>query len=244
MKTSKPPTVRKQRISRKEQIAHIKILITTIEERSSVISPQTLKRMLGSEAWSRFKISANLSIGGPTRKSDIGSLAPYVAAVREADRRYRVDSINPPAMYGVKLMKRGIGWVTWEGAYERAYELLEEILADEPGLQCYFDRDIRFGQDGNLDVGPDEAPRLKNSRSPHVRGRVEAEMDCALLALQKRLKQLEELELAKNAKRPARPRKDKVPATQPTVEGNSRWWANGTNSMTPEQLDAYWMRKS
>lgn len=244
MKSFKTPTGSRTRRSRIELIAFIKAVITIIEERSALISLQTLKSALGSEAWKRFKILANLSTGGPTRESDIGSLAPYVTALQEADRRYRIESKNPPSMFGRKRLKRGPNWTTWEGAYEHAYELLEEILADAPGLRLFFDRDVQFGQqDGNFNACPSSAPRILGSRSPYAMGRIELDMDCALPALEDRLVQLEQLESAKNVKRPVRSRKSNVPATPPTIAVSSRWWLNPASSYTSEQIEAHWKRK-
>ena len=55
-----------------------------------------------------------------------------------------------------------------EKAYERALEILEELLGESPDLVNYLDRPVCFNCE-NCNVWPDieSVPRLINSRSPH-----------------------------------------------------------------------------
>lgn len=57
-----------------------------------------------------------------------------------------------------------------EHEYERALELLEELLEETPGLVTCLDRDVIFrGNAGNVWPSPEGVPRLINSRSQFTR---------------------------------------------------------------------------
>jgi hypothetical protein len=57
-----------------------------------------------------------------------------------------------------------------ESEYEKAIEILEELLADEPSLVMYLDRPVILTGDGcNVSPSPEDVPRLINSRSQFAR---------------------------------------------------------------------------
>ena len=52
-----------------------------------------------------------------------------------------------------------------EGLFEEALECLSELLAQDENYRQWFDRDIVFGAYGNIDINPEQMPRVITSKS-------------------------------------------------------------------------------
>ena len=52
-----------------------------------------------------------------------------------------------------------------EGLFEGAIECLSELLAEDENYRQWFDRDIVFGAYGNIDINPEQMPRVITSKS-------------------------------------------------------------------------------
>ena len=52
-----------------------------------------------------------------------------------------------------------------EGLFEEAIECLSELLAEDESYRHWFDRDIVFGAYGNIDINPQQMPRVITSKS-------------------------------------------------------------------------------
>ncbi len=52
-----------------------------------------------------------------------------------------------------------------EGLFEEAIERLSDLLAEDENYRQWFDRDIVFGAYGNIDINPEQMPRVITSKS-------------------------------------------------------------------------------
>ena len=103
---------------------------------------------------------------------------------RELEQRVRADQ-KPSELQGYELHVKTADFYYWRGnkrsnassamaekffhlantAYERALERLEEIMAADPTIAYWLDRDVDFTPKGDLSLCPDGVPRLITSRS-------------------------------------------------------------------------------
>lgn len=105
-------------------------------------------------------------------------LNPYVEKLKEADALYHSAERTKPnvrpskktlwdvANHNRHLSSRGLKHRKAEITYERALEILEELLSDYPWLCDFLDRPVSFSHE-DCNVSPDAhgVPRLFNSRS-------------------------------------------------------------------------------
>lgn len=109
-------------------------------------------------------------------------LSPYFDALKVADSYYLSSLRTKPnvrpskkALIGVPFHNRclgssGLKHRKAEHEYEKAIEILEELLADEPGLVECLDRPVILtGENCNVWPDAEDVPRLINSRSQFAR---------------------------------------------------------------------------
>lgn len=148
--------------------ARIQALIEKIHQRYNVKLSE-LKAALGKAGWNAYQEEICAMSPRPMTRQDISELTRYEDAVRLADRLYyrtgnKVSRTDSPK----QRFKQGPFRRDAEVEYDRAFEILEDLVSTRPGVARFFDRPLVFGQLGDLSHDPASAPRLNGSRSPYT----------------------------------------------------------------------------
>lgn len=89
-----------------------------------------------------------------------------------------------------------------DGAFEAAFEVLQETIAADQGLRVWFDREIDFEFGTDIDLDPDRMPRVLTSRSRENRSDINSQFgikrrkQCKIDALEKAKIELDQMLLA------------------------------------------------
>lgn len=151
-----------------DQKAGIEALIEKIQQQYNAKSSE-LKAALGKADWNAYQEELCAMSPRPMTGQDISELKRYQDAVRLADRvYYRSGNKVSRTLSPKQRFKRGLFRHDAESEYERALEILEDLVSTRPGLARFFDRPLVFGQLGDLSHDPAGAPRLNGSRSPYT----------------------------------------------------------------------------
>lgn len=154
------------------------------------VPDESLMRALGKENWRLLQ--QRIELGERHKHSSLpaistfvtDTLRPYVAILAEADRLENREelmraNVMSSAKTKLRLVMEGQAYMRSsssrlilrrraEVAYEKAFEILDALLQDDPAIANYLDRPVRFeGEICNVSPDPEGVPRLINSHSPH-----------------------------------------------------------------------------
>lgn len=162
------PTHTPKSLKTLDRNARIEALIEKTRQRYNVKSSE-LKAALGKAGLNAYQEEICAISPRPKTRQDISELKRYQDAVRLADRvYYRTGNKVSRTLSPKQRFKRGLFRHDAESEYERAFEILEDLVSHQPGIVCLFDRPLVFGQLGDLSYDPAGAPRLNGSRSPYT----------------------------------------------------------------------------
>ena len=151
-----------------DRSARIQTQIEKFQQGNNVKSSE-LKAALGKVGWNAYQKELCAMSPRPMTMQDISELKRYQDAVHTADRvYYRTGNKVSRTLSPKQRFKRGLFRHDAESAYERAFEILEDLVSTQPWLARFFDRPLVFGQLGDLSHDPEGAPRLNGSRSPYT----------------------------------------------------------------------------
>ena len=152
----------------RDRKARIQALIEKIQQQYNLKSSE-LKAALGKAGWNAYQEEICAMSPRPTTRQDISELTRYEDAVRLADRLYYRTGNKVSRTVSLKQrFKLGPFRRDSDVEYDRAFEILEDLVSTRPGLARFFDRPLMFGQLGDLSHNPAGAPRVNGSRSPYT----------------------------------------------------------------------------
>jgi hypothetical protein len=152
--------------------ALIESLIIGIQNKKSP-SKHEMQQALTAEEWDKYEARVRSYWELPKlSRYAINSLQPYEKALKRADfldaRANACSGKRRPRFISPLYRKTPLS-IQADNAYERALEILQQLLEKEPGMVGCFDRPIKFDID-DLAPRPDvvSVPRRITSRSQHA----------------------------------------------------------------------------
>jgi len=168
MNMYKPPTHTPKPLKTLDRKARIQALIEKVQQQYNLKSSE-VKAALGKAGWNEYQEEISAMSPRPMTRQDISELTRYEHAVRLADRLYNRNGNKVSRTVSHKQkFKQGPFRRDAEVQYNRAFEILEDLVSTRPGVARFFDRPLVFGQLGDLSHDPASAPRLNGSRSPYT----------------------------------------------------------------------------
>ncbi|MCX7164799.1 MAG: hypothetical protein NTV11_00810 [Rhodocyclales bacterium] len=136
------------------------------------VADSDIRWAIGASAWKDLKAELK-QLSRPVPRYIVSILKPYIAELERADFLYaRAESSRSNHCSGSSYVglhpKRTLACQA-ENAYDRAHELLEQLVESYPEILMWLDRPVKFGQvNGTLSPDPEGVPRLITSRSQYA----------------------------------------------------------------------------
>lgn len=172
-----------------QRTARLKALLEQLRCGENVQN-RSLRTWIGDEAYAEYEAECKLQ--RELRKE----LQSKPSAVKEYERRLRLALLAYNKGEGASSRGRHAAakryFAEADKLFERALEYLQEIVAAEPSLCAWFDRDTSWTIDGEASIDATSIPRVVTSRSLDNRGggllrRLQSKRDLKIAAVERAL---------------------------------------------------------